>query len=111
MMPMPPTTSETPAIAQKEAGHDVGRGGGGVGDFLLVAHGEIIVACRRGCYAAAEEAPMICCCADASRPRHADLHVDVAQGGAADDAFHGAGVRHDHDVVLVGALQAEALWA
>ena len=34
----------------EQSGHDVGRGRCGVGDLLLVAHGEIVVASRRGCY-------------------------------------------------------------
>ena len=36
-----------------------------------------------------------------------DLHVDVAQRRAADDAFHRTGVRHDDDVVLIDALRAQ----
>ena len=43
-MPMPPTTSETLAIAPEQQGHDARRGGRGLGDFLLVAHGKIVVA-------------------------------------------------------------------
>ena len=38
----------------------------------------------------------------------ADLHVYVAQRGAADHAFHCAGVRHDDDVVLIDALWTQA---
>ena len=51
---------------------------------------------------------MICCCAAASSFGVGDLHVDVAQRGAAEHAFHRAGVGHDDDVVLVGALRAQA---
>src|SRR5207237_6611052 len=39
------------------------------------------------------------------------LRVDVAQRrSATEHAFHRARVRHDHDVVLVGALRAQSLW-
>ncbi|MEI2659911.1 MAG: hypothetical protein V9G11_08250 [Bifidobacterium adolescentis] len=41
MMPMPPTTSETPAMAPSRSGHGLGGGGGGLGEFLLVADGEV----------------------------------------------------------------------
>ena len=36
--------SETLAIAPSNRGHDLRRGGRGFGDFLLVAHREIVVA-------------------------------------------------------------------
>ena len=35
----------------EQSGHDVGRGRGSIGDFLLIPDGEIIVATRRECYA------------------------------------------------------------
>ena len=41
--------------------------------------------------------------------RVADLNVDVAQVRAADHALHRAGVRHDHDVILVYTLGAQSL--
>ena len=53
MMPMPPTTSETLAIAPSKHRHDVcDVAVRGLGNFLLVAHGEIVVASRRECCAA-----------------------------------------------------------
>ena len=82
-----------------------GSGGGRVGDFLLVAHGEIVVAPGCGCCDAGAGATMICCWAGVDVVFGRDLHVDVAQRGAAGHAFHRAGVGHDDDIVLVGALK------
>ena len=35
----------------EQSGHDIGRGRGSLGDFLLIPDGEIIIATRAECYA------------------------------------------------------------
>ena len=43
--------------------------------------------------------------------RARNLHIDIAQGGSsAQHSLHCAGVRHDDDIVLVGALSAQSFW-
>ena len=51
---------------------------------------------------------MICCCAGRQIVWAGDLHVDVPQRrSSAEHSLHRAGVRHDDDVVLIGALGAQ----
>ena len=50
---------------------------------------------------------LLLCCWDLGRI--ADLHIDVAQSGAADHAFHRARVRHHDDVVLIHTLRTQPL--
>ena len=108
MMPMPPTIERDAGNrTQQQTGHDVDSRGGGLGDLLLVAHGEVVVASGADVVPLAKQFGNLLL-----RRREivgrGDLDIDVAQGCPTDDAFHRAGVGHDDDVVLVRALRAEA---
>ena len=47
----------------EQSSHDVGRRRCRLRDFLLIAHGKIVVATRPGCCVAGVTSEMICCCA------------------------------------------------
>src|SRR5207249_2005754 len=85
--------------------HHARCGRGSFGDLLLVANGEIVIVSWPDVVPLSKQRDdLLLSCLDLARI--ADLHVDVAQGCAADHTFHRAGVWHHHDVVLVHALRA-----
>src|SRR4029450_11867739 len=89
--------------------HDARGCRGGFSDFLLVAHREIVVAPRPDIMPVWEwRDNLFLSCFDLARV--ANLHVDVAQISSADHALHRARIRHDHDVILIDSLRAQALW-
>ena len=93
--------------AEKEC-HRAGRGGGGLRDFLLVAHNEIVVFACFNPMALAKQGGDLCF-HFLERVRVGGLDVDAAQVGLlADDPFHRAGVRNDDVIVLVRAAGGSA---
>ena len=86
--------------------HHARGGGGGLSDFLLVAHGEIIVASGTNVMPLPKQRDNLLL-GRFELLWIGDLHVDIAKSGAANHTLHCARVRHDNNIVLVHALCAQ----
>ena len=93
--------------AGEQGGHGVHRRGLGFGDFLLVAQDEVIVAALLDAVPLPEQVGDAVLDLD-DLLGGGGLHVDGAEHGHAGEALHAGGVRHDDDVVLIGAEHGSA---
>src|SRR6266566_220476 len=87
----------------EEDRHYARCGRGSFGDLLLVANGEIVIVPWPDVVPLSKQRDDLLL-GSFDLASIANLHIDIAQRRAADDAFHRTGVRHDDDVVLVHAL-------
>ena len=99
--------SETQALMARSSVRSTLRGVvGHLRDFLLGAHGEIIVVTQGDAVALAEQIGDFLL-HRRQRLGAGGLDGDAADGGGAKNPFHGAGIGHDHDIVLIRALRTE----
>src|SRR5438874_4772962 len=107
MMPIPPTTSDTPAIApsKRVITREVAVAAWAISCWLRTVKSSapgtnVVPLPKQGNYLLLSSLELLWI---------ADLHIDIAKSCAADDSLHRAGVRHDDDVVLIYTLCAQSL--